>query len=128
VRAMALCKFVKPDGSPCKAPAGEVGERCFFHDPKYDAERKAASAAGGAARRKPLPPDPPEIKLRDNEQIRRFNELLVNFVLRGQLDHTVLYALIPALSLQARLLAGEDVEKRVEALELVLYDRKRKAK
>ena len=43
---MALCTFIKAGGDGCRTPALRGSKLCLFHDPRKEAERRAARSSG----------------------------------------------------------------------------------
>lgn len=86
--AVVNCTAMKPDGTPCGAPAREGETTCFFHG-EGEAVR-AAGAKGGASRNRPV------LNLRqliaeagalDVDGKQRLLAAVAEKVLAGQLDH-----------------------------------------
>ncbi len=117
---MARCRGFKPDGAPCERIVPSSQSYCYSHDPARKGERRRNAAragrGGGGA------------EIRDLE--RRVSEV-VEAVLDGSQNRgraavaiQGLNALRGALELERKIRETEELEARLEALEVVLKGRK----
>jgi hypothetical protein len=83
------CHFRRRDGEQCNANAQSGKNVCVFHDPDKAKEVRRARREGGISRSRTalvLPPQTPDVPLRDNLEIAAFLAETINQVRRGQLD------------------------------------------
>ena len=88
----STCQYRKKDGSRCRANAQATNGLCVFHDPEKAADGHRARRAGGISRSRVaavLPPDTPEHRLRNTQDVSNLLADSINQVLRGQLDPKV---------------------------------------
>jgi hypothetical protein len=111
------CSAQKPDGTDCGARPLVGSQFCFFHDPECSARRKAASAAGGRARKPPLPTDAPSIPVRTLADIRNLNELLLTMLLNVEIDWHIANSAGQLVNILLGALEVEALEGRVLNLE-----------
>jgi hypothetical protein len=114
------CQHVKADGERCRAAALAGKALCFAHDPDSAGRRREARSAGGRARLKPrtvLPPNTPDVPLKSVADVLAAVEQLFNQVRTGRVDSKVGNCLAVIAGLQLKAIVGEDIERRLAALE-----------
>ncbi len=111
------CIAKRGDRTQCKAHPMVSDQYCFFHSPATNAERKAASAAGGRAKKPALPPDAPSIPLRGLPDVSNLNELLLKMLWCGEIGHHTVNSVAYLVGIQLRVLGAEALEERIVNLE-----------
>ena len=116
---MPRCAGRKEDGSPCERIVGASQTYCYSHDPKRAAERRRNASRGGRSKA--------------NAEIAGLKAQLKKLaadVLSGEVDRGAATAVNQIINSQARLLElerkikeTEELEARLEALEVVLKAR-----
>ena len=112
----AKCQSRKNDGSRCRANAQAANGLCVFHDPEKAADGRRARRAGGISRSRVaavLPPDTPDHRLQNTQDVSNLLAHSINQVLRGQLDAKVANAVGYLASVMLRSLEQEQTEGRV---------------
>ena len=112
----AKCQFRKKDGSRCRANAQATNGLCVFHDPEKAADGRRARQAGGISRSRVaavLPPDTPDHRLQNTQDISNLLAHSINQVLRGQLDPKVGNSVGYLASVMLRSLEQGRTEERV---------------
>lgn len=122
---MARCRFVKSDGTPCRANARRGSRRCFFHSTDAAAARarqKARKAGGRARSRKAvvLPRGTSDVPLESVADVVRLLATTINRTQRGAIDVKVANATGYLASVLLRTLQESDIETRLRALEEAL--------
>jgi hypothetical protein len=117
---MPRCAGRKEDGSPCERIVGASQSYCYSHDPKRAAERRRNASRGGRSKA--------------NAEIAGFKAQLKKLaadVLSGEVVRGAATAVNQIINSQARLLElerkikeTEELEARLEALEIVLKARR----
>ena len=111
---MAVCSGIKRDGSRCTATVEASQEYCWWHDPaNADKRRRAASKGGRGGGGK---------EIRD---LKKRISLVIDAVLEGSQDRgraavaiQGFNALKSVLELERKIKETEELEARIEALEL----------
>jgi hypothetical protein len=120
---MAVCAFIKPDGTRCKAGAGEGSTWCYNHDPARQEERKRNARKGGkrAGRGRPV---------MELNALRAENGKLREKMLAGKLEPGKLAVAVQSINIDIRCIEvllkareQEELEERMEALETTLETR-----
>src|SRR5215208_7065186 len=113
---MPRCTSKKEDGSPCERIVGASHTYCYSHDPKRAAERRLNASRGGRSKANA------EIAVL-KAQLKK----LAADVLSGEVERGAATAVNQIINSQARLLElerkikeTEELEARLEALEVVL--------
>src|SRR5687767_13215053 len=116
---MPRCAGKKEDGSPCERIVGASQSYCYSHDPERAAERRNASRGG---------------RSKANAEIAGLKGQLKKLaadVLSGEVERGAATAVNQIINSQARLLElerkikeTEELEARLEALEVVLKARR----
>jgi hypothetical protein len=116
---MPRCAGKKEDGSPCERIVGALQSYCYSHDPKRVAERRRNAARGGRSKAST-----------EIVGLRAQLKKLAADVLSGEVDRGAATAVNQIINSQARLLElerkikeTEELEARLEALEVVLKAR-----
>lgn len=78
------CKFLKVDGTQCKANAVHQSEYCFTHDPEHKEDKQEAVKKGGLNRKTYLSPDKP-IKIKSISDIQALLAATIEGVWIGQI-------------------------------------------
>jgi septal ring factor EnvC (AmiA/AmiB activator) len=117
---MPRCAGIKEDGSSCERIVGASQTHCYSHDPERAAERRRNASRGGRGNA--------------NAEIARLKAQLKKLavdVLSGEVERVVATAVNQIINSQARLLElerkikeTEELEARLEALEVVLKTRR----
>lgn len=121
VRAEVMkgCKATRSDGEPCRAPAQEGREFCFWHDPNQEEARITASRSGGKARKRRPPAIPRADKL-EPEEAREILAGAIEAAINGALDVATARTVGYLLQVEAKIREGHDFEKRLAAIEETL--------
>src|SRR5215211_41893 len=115
---MPRCAGRKEDGSPCERIVGASQTHCYSHDPKRAAERRRNASRGGRSEA--------------NAEIAGLKAQLKKLaadVLSGEVDRAatavnqIINSQARLLELERRLKETEELEARLEALEVVLKAR-----
>jgi hypothetical protein len=116
---MPRCAGNKEDGSPCERIVGASQSYCYSHDPERAAERRRNASRGGRSKA--------------NAEIAELKAQLKKLaagVLSGEVERGTATAVNQIINSQARLLRlerkikeTEELEARLEALEVVLKTR-----
>ena len=106
------CQSARTDGEPCGAPPGQDGH-CFWHDPEQRSARLEASKKGGSRKALPLPEGRPL----EAEEARGLLASVLIALLEGSVDPTTARAAGYLLQVERKIAEGEEMEKRVAALE-----------
>jgi hypothetical protein len=117
------CRFIKSDGSQCKAYAVRESFYCFIHDPHLKQEREAARVKGGKERSRKaavLPADTPDRSLTTSADLGEMLADTINKVSRGELDPRVANAMNGLANSLFRVQQQDLVERRLEKLESIL--------
>ncbi len=117
---MARCAGRKEDGSSCERIVGASQAYCYSHDPKRAAERRRNASKGGRSKA--------NAEIADlKAQLKK----LAEGVLSGEVERGAATAVNQIINSQARLLElerrikeTEELEARLEALEVVLKARR----
>ncbi len=116
------CIGLKLNGEKCQAPAMANSEFCFFHHPEFQSQRKAASAAGGAAKRPQMPRSGvPAIPLRSAADFTNLHATLLRYLAAGEIDDGILNALVQLANYLRRALALEALEAKIQNVESLHY-------
>jgi septal ring factor EnvC (AmiA/AmiB activator) len=117
---MPRCAGSKEDGSPCERIVGASQTHCYSHDPKRAEERRRHASRGGRSKANA---EVAELKA----QLRK----LAADVLSGEVERGAGAVVNQIINTQARLLElerkikeTEELEARLEALEVVLKTRR----
>src|ERR671911_180405 len=116
---MPRCAAKKEDGSPCERIVGASHSYCYSHDPKRAAERQRSAARGGRSKASA-----------EIAGLKGQLKKLAADVLSGEVERGAATAVNQIINSQARLLElerkikeTEELEARLEALEVVLKAR-----
>lgn len=109
------CKATRNDGSPCKAQALPESGFCYWHDPERRQEMIEAARRGGERRTIELP----EGKPLTPERARAILAGVIEAAASGALDNATARTVGYLLQIEARIREGHDLERRLEALELI---------
>ena len=112
---MAQCKGLRADGSKCRAQALRGRKRCFFHDPDSRARMIEAARRGGERRTIELP----ESALLTPERTRAILAGVIEAAASGAMDSATARTVGYLLQIEARIREGHDLERRIEALEVI---------
>src|SRR5262245_10543336 len=114
------CEATKPDGTPCRAVARTGSRYCWFHDPEIAASRAAARRAGRQTRSRRaavLPPGTPDVPLASVSDVVKLQGMVINRVLRGEIDARVGNAVGYLSGVMLKALTDAELERRIEMLE-----------
>ena len=121
---MARCAGRKEDGSSCERIVGASQAYCYSHDPGRAAERRRNASKGGRSKANA---EIAALKAQLKAQLKR----LAAGVLSGEVERGAATAVNQIVNSQARLLElerrikeTEELEARLEALEVVLKARR----
>src|SRR5437764_120288 len=120
---IALCKHRTSGGKQCKAHRRVGDDFCFFHSPETIRQRRAARKAGGISRSRKasaLPPDVPEIVVRNSSEVCALLTQTINQVRRGQIDARIANSAGYLSGILMRGLEQGQAEERLARLELAL--------
>lgn len=121
------CNAVKPDDSPCRVPAQDGKNWCYFHDPDKAEERRAAQARGGRGNRVPsLPIDAPDFALETQGDLRPFLADTINRVRRGELTPNAGTTICNLVNSLMKVLGDRELQLRLHRLEQLLSETKMK--
>lgn len=112
------CKFIKPNGERCRAPALKGSGFCFSHDPNSKGKKAMAVKKGGLAKKKFLLSNEEEIVLRTARDAKNFLAMVINGVWTGKIPATPVANSLGFL-VRCFLDAYEksEIEKRLERIE-----------
>jgi hypothetical protein len=116
------CRFIKSDGSHCKAYAVRESFYCFIHDPDLKQEREAARVRGGQERSRKaavLPPNTPDRSLATAADVGEMLADTINKVSRGELDPRVANAMNGLANSLFRVQQQDLLERRLEKIESI---------
>lgn len=117
------CCATKTDGTPCRGKALEDSQYCYFHDPRYREEIRAARSRGGKAgvqwRKRPpaSAPGAPDVRLDSVEELRTILASTLSKLLRGEIDVKTNNAIAYSLGVAKNIVAELDLDKRLRELE-----------
>ena len=115
------CSQIKSGGTACKASACRGPAYCFIHAPAVATERTAARSAGGRKRRvATLPPDTPDLPLRNVDDVVTLLAQTINWVRRGDLDSKVANSVGDLSGIMLNAMQESEIEARFAAVEAVL--------
>ena len=112
---MAKCTATRPDGSPCRAQAMKGKGLCFFHDPESRDSLIEAARRGGARRTVELPENP----LLTPARARGILAGVIEAAVSGAIDNATARTVGYLLQIEARICEGHDLERRIDALEVI---------
>lgn len=121
------CKATRSDGEPCRAPAQEGREYCFFHDPDREEDRITASRTGGLRRRRRPAKIPTAAEL-DPEEARAILAGAIEATVNGALDPGTARTVGYLLQVEAKIRESGELEKRIKLLEETLKREREAAK
>ena len=120
---MGSCSGIRADGGRCKAQAISGSEWCFNHHPDYEEQRRRRGSRGGkrGGRGRPV------VEL---VAIKSKLETLADNVLSGSVDRSdaavvaqIYNTVIRAVATGLKAREVEEIESRLEELEILLKDR-----
>jgi hypothetical protein len=114
------CAFTREDGVRCAGRVRPPARLCYLHDPEQAESRLEARRQGGRERSRPaavLPPDTADAPLRTPADVRDLLGRTANQTLRGEVDPRVCNSVVYALSTLLRSIEGDEILRRIEALE-----------
>lgn len=114
------CQFRKQDGKQCRANAQLGKNVCVFHDPTRVEDGRRARREGGISRSRTvvvLPPQTPNVPLRNQADIAAFLAETINQVRRGELDARTGNTLGFLANTLSRVLDQGDTEERLARIE-----------
>ena len=112
------CRYKRPKGKRCQANAIAGSEFCFFHDPNRAGDRRVAQQTGGLRNKSAsLPPDTPDIEMRNVSDVGALLGVTINQVRRGQIDPRIANAVGYLSSTLLKALEIGSLEARISALE-----------
>jgi len=114
------CRATRADGAACSGTARADGY-CFAHSPELAERRAAGRRAGGKERSRKavvLPAGTADLALQTVADVVKMLATTINEVRRGQLDAKVGNCLGVLAGVLLRALAGDEVERRLLALEI----------
>src|SRR5262245_56372401 len=123
---MSNCKGKKRDGSPCPVAVRPSGF-CWIHDPELAEQRATGRRQGGKTRSKPaavLPPDAPDVEVRDMPGIVTLLVSSINDVRKGCIDPKIANAIGFLATVLLRALEGSQLAKQVEEQARILAELK----
>jgi hypothetical protein len=91
-RRISRCRATNSKGQPCKSRVMNSSRYCFFHDPKRQAERRAAQSRGGKnslARERPGQLDLPDVSLKSAHDVLDLVSDTISRLRRGEMDRAV---------------------------------------
>jgi hypothetical protein len=92
---------------------------CFFHEPRCEAQRKAASSAGGKAGKPAIHSDLPFFSLRTSSDICNLYEVLAGRLYKGRTDHRTANSVAQLCNILRRALELAVEEAGIEDLEAI---------
>src|SRR5215211_458142 len=123
---MSNCAFIKGNSERCQARAMEGSEWCYNHDPAYQEQRRRNASRGGKSGGR-------GISNKELWDLKNQLQDLANCVLDGRVDRAdaavcgqLMNVKLRALELERRWREVEELETRLEAVESVLKDRKKR--
>ena len=127
---MGVCAAIKPNGVRCQARAMEGYAYCYNHNPEFTDARRRNASKGGKQGGRGRPARPGAEGLQD---IQNLLADLTSGVISGEVTREVAIAANQLLNTSLRALELErkwrelgELEARLEAVEGVLTDRKRR--
>jgi len=112
-----ICKFIKQDGSQCKAKALSNSKYCFFHSQESERARKKAQSKGGKNNkirvRKPLK----AIQIKETEDVVRLLASTIKDVRAGDLEVKIANCIGYLSGHLIKAFEASDLERRMEAIE-----------
>jgi len=88
------CKYIKPDGSRCRAYCVENAPYCFWHDPESKSKRMEAQRKGGLNRRNIYDENSEIYRLSTYDDIIRLYEIAANNLIRGEMTAQELRSIV----------------------------------
>lgn len=119
------CSYMTPGGIECHAPPMQGADRCWFHseDPDIVLERKEGLSRGGKARIHAIDGWKPA-RIASIDDLRRVLVRLFNATVSGELSPKVANSAALIAGILLRSLDIGDLEKRLEAVELALENKR----
>jgi hypothetical protein len=120
------CQQTKADGSPCQARPLPNSDFCAFHDPDVARRQQEGRRRGGRQRSRKaavLPEGTPDAILKTPADVRDLLARTANQTLRGEVDVKVANAVCYLLATLLRSIEGDEMARRVEALEQAIQTR-----
>lgn len=117
---VSQCRARRKDGRPCKAKAQPGKRVCIFHDPTMaDAGHRARQEGGKSRTRRSivLSREVPNRPLENERDAAHILGLIVNSVLRGDLDARRANAVTNAINVQLRLFDQLSTQERLTTIE-----------
>jgi hypothetical protein len=108
----------------CKAPPLKNGTYCFAHDPERQEERKKERSRGGKTSTAPKVFKNERFSLQTIPEVKDMLARVTNATLNGEIDLGRARTAGYLASLILSCLKDYDLEKRMEAIEAILEDRK----
>lgn len=118
--SLKRCKFLKPDGTRCKAWAMTDSDFCFTHNPEMKEAKKEAVIRGGKSPKKNYNPLEP-IEIKDNKDVVKLIAQTINEVRQGIIDVRVANCIFYGSGQLIKALEIADLERRIEEIEKTIY-------
>ena len=112
------CKFIKKDGSPCKAHAIKDSDFCFFHTNAENA-KTAGQMGGKQGRHKVLFES--NLSLKSTEEVTQLLEKTINEVRRGDLDKSIANCVGYLSGVLLKCLEQSELEQRISKIEEAVF-------
>ena len=119
-RRKGHCKATTTKGQPCRSRAIQESSYCFFHDPKRQAERKAAQRKGGKnalARQRPEPLDLPDVSLTSAHDVLDLMSDTISKLRRREMDRAVCSTIGYLCQVVLKSIEQSEFEDRLDKIE-----------
>ena len=121
------CQFIKENGENCDANAMKNSKFCYLHNPEIsEEEKKQIQSLGGKNRAliisNPLPP----IEIKKSKDVITLLTDTINCVRLGEIDIKTANCLGVLSGHLIKAFEVSDIDKRVEKIEEVILERKKK--
>jgi hypothetical protein len=125
----AICSFIKPDGTTCKATCLPSSTFCYFHDPAKEQERTEARRRGGRTRsQRPAllsVTSTEDVSLESVADVLKLLAQTATDVRKDAIDPKRANRLAYIASVGLRAIEGADFEARLQRLEALAQEKKR---
>lgn len=114
------CKHINKDGESCNAYAINNSDYCFWHDPNKAIERNNAQLKGGLQGRRAVLEES-NIKIENISDVLKLLEKTINQVRSGEIDSKIASVVGFLSNIMLRALEQGLIEKRVAAMENIIF-------
>jgi hypothetical protein len=121
------CTYTKSNNKQCQAYATKKSKLCFVHDPENQEKRLVAAAKGGALSKKNQYHLEP-ISINSPSHIVNILEETINGVRSGIISSNTANTLAYICSHALKAMEASNLDSRLEVVESILLERRRKSK